>query len=71
MILPGMNGMELSRQLPEKRPELKILFVSGYAADIMNRKGEVDSSVNLLSKPFTSQELTKRVRAILDAGTLD
>ncbi len=71
MILQGMNGMELSRQLLEKRPELKILFVSGYAADIMNRKGEVDSWVNLLSKPFTSQELTKRVRAILDAGSLD
>jgi DNA-binding response OmpR family regulator len=52
--------------LREKTPWLRALFVSGYAADILARKGVLDSGIEFLPKPFTADALLARVRMILD-----
>gem|GEM_PF-1453742 len=67
MIMPGMSGKDLSLRLREIYPQLKVLFVSGYAADLINHKGLIENNAELLSKPFTSFQLTSRVRNLLES----
>ena len=64
--LPGTNGCELARQMLADRPELKILFVSGYVGSEVCRYYGVPITDSLfLRKPFTSKELLERVNAVL------
>ncbi len=66
LMLPKMRGTELADRLRRVRPDLRILLMSGYANEpVVHRLGR-DSMV-LLLKPFTSVELVKRVRQVLDA----
>jgi PAS domain S-box-containing protein len=65
VVMPGMNGRELSEHLKELRPNLKVLFVSGYSADVIAHRGVVERGVALLSKPFSSAELAAKVREVL------
>jgi CheY-like chemotaxis protein len=66
LVMPRMRGTELVERLRGVRPDLRILLMSGYAKEpIVLRLGH-DSMV-LLLKPFTSVELVKRVRQVLDA----
>jgi two-component system cell cycle sensor histidine kinase/response regulator CckA len=68
VIMPGMGGHELSENLRSLRRDLKVLYVSGYTDDTIFRHGVSDASVTILPKPFTPRELTRKVRAVLDAG---
>lgn len=61
VVMPNMNGPELARHLCEKRPELRILFMSGYTED-----STVHSLGFFLAKPFTAMALTEKVRQALD-----
>ena len=65
VIMPGLNGRELADRLLAERPGLRCLFMSGYSADAIARRGEMDDDVHLLRKPFTAAELTRRVAALL------
>jgi CheY-like chemotaxis protein len=65
MIMPGMNGRELASRLLELRPSLKVLYTSGYAADSTG-KGFLDDTMAFLPKPFTSLELSLKIRQVLD-----
>ncbi|NLX18404.1 MAG: response regulator, partial [Desulfobulbus sp.] len=56
VIMPGMNGRELSHRIKKMRPELKILFMSGYAADILSEK-DSETAMDFLKKPFTVPDL--------------
>ncbi len=67
VIMPGMSGPEVAEQLLARRPELKVLFVSGYAADVLARRGVGEAGTRLLDKPFTTEALLREVRAALDA----
>jgi two-component system cell cycle sensor histidine kinase/response regulator CckA len=67
LIMPGMSGRELVRALHQIRPDLKALYMSGYTEDEIIRRGLHDPSVAFLHKPFTADELTDRVRSLLDA----
>ena len=65
--LPGPNGCELANRVLEKRPDTKVLFISGYTgAEIMLQYGVPLSDLHFLAKPFTPAEFIKRVRTILD-----
>ncbi len=68
MTMPGMTGKELSQHLETLRPGLKTLFMSGYAANIMDHNGFIEGRLELLPKPFSSHQLTSRVREMLDKG---
>jgi len=61
-----MNGKTLSEQLIQARPELKILFMSGYADDAVVRHGVLEPDVLFLQKPFSATTLSRQVRAALD-----
>jgi PAS domain S-box-containing protein len=65
VVMPGMNGKELSERLKVKHPNLKVLFISGYTADAIAHHGVLDPGVALLHKPFCPEELAGRIREIL------
>ncbi|HMG59979.1 MAG TPA: response regulator, partial [Burkholderiales bacterium] len=67
LIMPGMSGRELVQALRQIRPSVAALYVSGYTEDEIIRRGLHDPSVAFLHKPFTADELTNKVRALLDA----
>ncbi len=66
VIMPGMNGRELAGQMAEIRPEMKVVFMSGYTDRIMSPDGVLDSSVNYLQKPFSAEQLNAKIREVLD-----
>jgi PAS domain S-box-containing protein len=65
LIMPGMGGVVVARRLAADWPDLPILFVSGYSTDDFRREWGVDSKLFLLQKPFTADELVKKVAAVL------
>jgi PAS domain S-box-containing protein len=66
VIMPRMNGREFRDRLRVHRPDLPVLFISGYTADLIARRGLLEDQVDLLLKPFTARELLARVRELLD-----
>ncbi len=66
IVMPDMNGCELSDKLLLTHPNLKTLFMSGYTADIIASHGVVEDGVNFIQKPFTSKKLIKSVDELLN-----
>jgi two-component system, cell cycle sensor histidine kinase and response regulator CckA len=66
VVMPEMNGRELADRLRARRPSLKHLYVSGYAADAISRYGIAAEGAHFLQKPFTKRDLGAKVRATLD-----
>jgi PAS domain S-box-containing protein len=66
VVMPTMNGPEMARRLQETRPDLKVLYMSGYAGEAMTRGGVLDEHATLLGKPFTAHELLQKVREMLN-----
>jgi CheY-like chemotaxis protein len=67
VMLPGSTqGNELAQVARLLRPHLEVLYMSGYARDIIAHAGRLDERVNYLPKPFTPDELGRRVREVLD-----
>jgi CheY-like chemotaxis protein len=65
IVMPGMGGPELYRQLAERRPGVRVLFTSGYPQRELTPSEMLDRE-NFLPKPYTPAELARRVRALLD-----
>ncbi|HTS34840.1 MAG TPA: ATP-binding protein [Candidatus Solibacter sp.] len=68
VIMPGMNGRELAQRISEIRPNVKILYMSGYTENVIGHNGMLDAGVRLLQKPFNLRDLRQKVREVLDAG---
>lgn len=68
VVMPEMGGGELVERLTELRPELKVLYISGYTNDEVLRRGVSGSETHFLHKPFGADGLMKRVREILDTS---
>jgi DNA-binding NtrC family response regulator len=66
VVMPEINGRELSRQVAEKFPDIKVLFMSGYTADVIAHHGVLDEDIDFIQKPFTLKDLASKVREILD-----
>jgi two-component system cell cycle sensor histidine kinase/response regulator CckA len=66
VVMPGGSGRELARQLAESRPDMKVLYVSGYTDDAIVHHGMLEPGLNFLAKPFTPAALALRVRDVLD-----
>jgi len=66
VVMPEMNGRSLARTLSSLYPDMKRLFMSGYAADVVANLGILDEGVNFLQKPFTIEGLASKVREAID-----
>ena len=71
VVMPGMNGRELVEKLVEARPGIGFLFMSGYTDDDVLRRGVLHGETAFLQKPFTPDQLARKVRAVLDRATID
>ena len=69
VVMPGMNGEELAKQLLSIQPELKILYSSGYIDNPIALSDGLKHGAAFIQKPFTNIELARKIRAILDEGT--
>jgi PAS domain S-box-containing protein len=67
VIMPGMNGRELAQRVSEIRPNVKVLYMSGYTENVIGHNGTLDAGVRLLQKPFNLRDLKDKVREVLDA----
>jgi two-component system, cell cycle sensor histidine kinase and response regulator CckA len=66
VIMPGMGGRELAKQVSETRPEIKVLFMSGYTDNAVVHHGVLEKGLNFIQKPFPSANLMKKIREVLD-----
>ena len=65
--MPELNGPELARQLVLLRPQLKMIFMSGYTDEAVFERSGLRSEQTLLQKPFAPEVLAAKVREVLDA----
>jgi len=68
VVMPMMNGRQLHARLLETRPDLKVLFMSGYTPNVIAHQGVLEEGVHFVQKPFTLATLSAGVRAALDDG---
>ena len=66
IVMPNMNGRKLADQALQARPELKLLFTTGFTRNAVVHNGVLDHGVNFLAKPFTIDQLAAKVREVLD-----
>jgi two-component system sensor histidine kinase EvgS len=66
VVMPGMNGRDLSERLHKLRPDIKTVFMSGYEANSITGHTALKGSVHFLQKPFTLKDLAVKVREALD-----
>jgi YesN/AraC family two-component response regulator len=66
VVMPQMGGKELANQLKILRPEVKVLYTSGYTDDAIVHHGVLEPGINFLQKPFSPATLAQKVREVLD-----
>ena len=71
VVMPGLSGRHLAKRLAGERPDMRCIFISGYTADIIADHGILDKDVNFLPKPFSRDQLARKVREVLDGDDAD
>jgi CheY-like chemotaxis protein len=66
VVMPGTSGPELTRALAERRPGLKVVYMSGYTENAIVHHGVLKPGVAFIHKPFTSDTLARKIREVLD-----
>ena len=66
MVMPGMTGRELAERAVLQHPDLKVLYTTGYTRNGIVHGGRLDAGVELLPKPFSIDQLARKVRSVLD-----
>jgi FixJ family two-component response regulator len=66
VVMPGINGKVLADQCLRLRPQLKVLYTSGYTENAVVRQGVLEGSIDFLAKPYSIEALARRVREALD-----
>src|SRR5262249_31098611 len=69
LVLPEMNGREFAEKLKISRPWVKVLFMSGYAEETIGSRGIIAEDVAFLPKPFSPDELTAKLRELLEGSS--
>ena len=65
IVMPEMSGVELADRLERERPDVRILFMTGYAEEVVVKEGILGKHRECIEKPFTREQITQRVRKIL------
>src|SRR5207248_6826994 len=68
VVMPRVNGRELADQICSQRPDIKVLYMSGYTDSAIVNSGILQKEVAFLQKPFTPTALTEKVRDVLEGG---
>jgi CheY-like chemotaxis protein len=66
VVMPGLSGKELAEQLVRMLPHLRVLYMSGYTANVIAHKGILDAKVEHIQKPFSPNLLARRIREVLE-----
>ena len=66
VVMPGMSGRAVADRLANSRPEMKVLFMSGYPDDAIVQHGVLDPDTPFIEKPFTPEVLARKIREVLD-----
>jgi two-component system cell cycle sensor histidine kinase/response regulator CckA len=66
VVMPKKNGREIYEEIRSLRPDIKFIFISGYTADIILKKGIVEEGIDFVTKPFSKNEILRKVRHVLD-----
>jgi CheY-like chemotaxis protein len=66
IVMPGISGKKLAAVIKQDRPDMKILYISGYTDEIISRQGYIEQEVNFMQKPFPPEKFLLQVREILD-----
>ena len=70
IVMPGLDGIELSRRARTMRPEMRIMFITGFAAVALNERNGAPAGAQVLSKPFHLKDLVEQVGIFLDSQAL-
>jgi YesN/AraC family two-component response regulator len=65
LVLPDMTGTKLSEQIVALRPQVKVLYVSGYTENVIVHRGVLDPGKSFLQKPYSKEVLLNRIRELL------
>jgi YesN/AraC family two-component response regulator len=65
VVMPDLSGRDLAQRLQAARPEMKVVFMSGYTDDAVVRHGILEEGIAYLQKPFTPASLARKVRGVL------
>ncbi|MBN1514852.1 MAG: PAS domain S-box protein [Phycisphaerae bacterium] len=68
VIMPDTNGKKLADEVMAARPDLRVLYISGYTSNVIAHHGVLNEGIEFLEKPFTRRSLLKRVREVLESG---
>jgi PAS domain S-box-containing protein len=66
VVMPEMNGRDLAGQIVHLYPDIRLLFMSGYTANVIAHQGILDDGVAFIQKPFSMADMTEKVRGVLD-----
>ena len=69
VVMPGMDGRQLAQRFESVRPDLKVLFMSGYTADVIAQRSVLERGVAFIAKPFTHDDLARKVHEVLEGPT--
>jgi YesN/AraC family two-component response regulator len=70
IVMPGMNGRALAQELIRQRPEIKVVYMSGYTGQSYSDTSPINPGSFFLAKPFSRQVLTSKIREALDAAAV-
>ena len=68
VVMPEMSGRELAKEALSRRPDLKVVYTTGFSRNAVIHNGILDPDVNFLAKPFTVENLARKVRSVLDGN---
>jgi CheY-like chemotaxis protein len=66
VVMPGMDGRQLTERISAIKPGVQVVFMSGYTSDVIAQRGVLDEGVQFLSKPFTRDDLARKMREVLE-----
>ena len=71
VVMPGISGRQMVDQIWSWRPDIKVLYMSGYTEEAIDHHGFSETKAAFLQKPFTPEALARKVREVLDTGEDD
>jgi YesN/AraC family two-component response regulator len=66
VVMPKMHGPELAKRVSSLYPEMKVIYMSGYVEKFISHHGILEKGMEYIQKPFTVNELARKVREVLD-----